>query len=184
MTETTNIAALRNKFGTKLPTADDAEAKFVEMLNVPVATTWFLAPYAIALLDALEAERQRADELSERQSKNGVGKLQSEVIRLRIENAALKGDQVPVGYTNERALAEVYCGESSRFGPLDDVGDIPLYDRPQKPVVLRQIGSIDHDGGEYGEYFVELTDSASIGQAVYVIDSAIEAAGGSVKDSE
>lgn len=56
--------------------------------------------------------------------------------KLVAENAALKGDQVPVGFTSERALAEVYCGESSRFGPLDDVGDIPLYDRPQKPVVL------------------------------------------------
>ncbi|WP_186381611.1 hypothetical protein [Yersinia massiliensis] len=55
---------------------------------------------------------------------------------LSAANEKLKGEQVPVGFTSERALAEVYCGESSRFGPLDDVGDIPLYDRPQKPVVL------------------------------------------------
>ncbi|TDS97705.1 hypothetical protein EDF78_10180 [Rahnella sp. BIGb0236] len=62
--------------------------------------------------------------------------------------------------------------------------DIPFLNpatAPQKPVGLRQIGSIDHDGGEFAEYFVEFTDSAQVGQAVYVIDSAIEAAGGIVK---
>lgn len=61
--------------------------------------------------------------------------------------------------------------------------DIPFLNpatAPQKPVGLRQIGSIDHDGGEFAEYFVEFTDSAQVGQAVYVIDSAIEAAGGIV----
>lgn len=65
--------------------------------------------------------------------------------------------------------------------------DIPFLNAataPQKPVGLRQIGSIDHDGGEFAEYFVEFTDSAQVVQAVYVIDSAIEDAGGVVKDGD
>ncbi|MGM7922950.1 ead/Ea22-like family protein [Yersinia enterocolitica] len=65
-----------------------------------------------------------------------IAQLEAAQKELSAANEKLKGDQVPVGFTSERALAEVYCGESSRFGPLDDVGDIPLYDRPQKPVVL------------------------------------------------
>ncbi|EKN5995712.1 hypothetical protein DVQ80_01625 [Yersinia enterocolitica] len=65
-----------------------------------------------------------------------VGVIDNLKAELSAANEKLKGEQVPVGFTSERALAEVYCGESSRFGPLDDVGDIPLYDRPLKPVVL------------------------------------------------
>lgn len=61
MTDTTDIAALRNKFGNKLPTPEQARERFTELLNSPHGTSWFLAPHAIALLDALEAERQRAD---------------------------------------------------------------------------------------------------------------------------
>lgn len=99
------------------------------------------------------------------------------------ELIALKGDQVPVAMVDERQGSGGFC-LTQHGRKLNLQHGTELFTAPQKPGRLRQIGSIDHDGGEYGEYFVEFTDSASIGQAVYVIDAAIEAASGSVKDSE
>lgn len=89
MTDTTDIAALRNKFGTKLPTADDAKEKFIELLNGPHAYSWFLSPYVVALLDAFEAERQRANESGERFYKavQYGAKLEAEIAALKCKLA-------------------------------------------------------------------------------------------------
>lgn len=107
-----------------------------------------------------------------------------EAIKELIAIRELKGDQVPV-------YQMYYDGfwrdvDKEHYEHFKEKGsDVRvLFTAPQKPVGLRQIGSIDHDGGEFAEYFVEFTDSAQVGQAVYVIDSAIEASGGIVKDGE
>jgi|GEM_PF-2618895 len=209
MTDTTDIAALRNKFGTKLPTSDDAKEKFIELLSAPHACSWFLAPYAIAFLDALEAERQRADGLQ-----STVGRLAQESNKLfddrqrinkswteaetnnallRDEIAALKGDQVPVAWIRERAIdkpehkGKVWRDISYPVKPEPAAVDgvyhdviIPLYDRPQKPVVLPSltIGEVMHRSGydrQYAEGWVSANDNAI---------REIKAAGGIVKDGE
>lgn len=145
------------------------------------------------LESAFEAERQRADEyrdcirvLADQLSVNALPKEVIEAV------AALKGEQVPVAWTSQRSLETknkivAFTDDMSAldYGVANGWTDIvELFTAPQKPIGLRQIGSIDHDGGEFAEYFVEFTDSAQVGQAVYVIDSAIEAAGGIVKDGE
>jgi len=102
MTDTTDIVALRNKFGTKLPTADDAKEKFIELLNGPHASSWFLAPYVIAFLDAFEAERQRADKAELELIKplpigELIQRLEGQTYEKWFSQSDLKGDQVPVG---------------------------------------------------------------------------------------
>lgn len=59
--------------------------------DLPITETALRASAVIdQLLAALEEKDQRIAELEGRQSKNGVSKLQSEVIRLRIDNEGLK----------------------------------------------------------------------------------------------
>lgn len=129
MTDTTDIAALRNKFGTKLPTADDAKEKFIALLNGPHASSWFLAPYAIALLDQLAALREEKSKWVDwaTQASNEVDKL--------------KGDQVPVAWTDAeelRGMEKDGCGYLFKVDPANPFADprrqIMLYDHPQKPV--------------------------------------------------
>ncbi|WP_313824064.1 hypothetical protein [Leclercia sp.] len=50
---------------------------------------------------------------------------------LRLLVAGMGSD--PVSWTSSDALADVYCGETSMMGPVDTVGDIPLY-RHAQPV--------------------------------------------------
>lgn len=76
----------------------------------------------------LEAERQRADELKINwdAAKNSIQFYKAEI-------AAMKGDQVPVAYLYSASFER---GEVE--GQLTDAPgcDMPVYDRPQKPVVL------------------------------------------------
>jgi hypothetical protein len=103
MTDTADIAALRNKFGTKLPTADDAKEKFIELLNGPHASSWFLSPYVVALLDRLEAERQQADEWKERAENASAGWLKVIDERDALAQKSRNYEQVAYGLAEEIA---------------------------------------------------------------------------------
>ncbi|MGG5216137.1 hypothetical protein ACQZ19_07235 [Rahnella variigena] len=70
MTDTTAIAALRNKFGNRLPTPEQAREKFTDLLNSQHSSSWFLAPHAIALLDQLEAATALAHSIEEARCNN------------------------------------------------------------------------------------------------------------------
>ncbi|WP_426785079.1 hypothetical protein ACP3TB_13670 [Rahnella variigena] len=109
------------------------------------------------------------------------------------ELAALKGDQVPVAWIRERAIdkpehkGKVWRDISYPVKPEPAAVDgvyhdviIPLYDRPQKPVVLPSltIGQVMHRSGydrQYAEGWVSANDTAI---------REIKAAGGIVKDGE
>lgn len=50
----------------------------------------------------------------------------------------------PLAWTNEDALADVYCGLTSMMGPADTIGDIALYTRAQPaPVVPDEVTAED-----------------------------------------
>lgn len=143
---------------------------------------------ALSLLDQLEAERQRADELKINwdAAKNSIQFYKAEI-------AALKGDQVPVAFTAARWL-DTRCKVSvwtDRESAVMEIGDnskvAELYDRPQKPVVLPGISEL-----------IDACDSTPAVRDVHVWDLAISevkrlnpslfsdksAAGGIVKDGE
>lgn len=130
----------------------------------------------ITLTSQLEAERQQREALEA-----AALAMRDDMRVAREELAALRGVQEPVGifagtdeYSEVRHISWLSGASKLQLGDK-------LFTHPHKPVVVRKIGHIDHDGGEYGEYFVELTDSAEIGRAVYVIEEG-EAAGIVVKD--
>ncbi|MBU9812358.1 hypothetical protein J1785_21835 [Rahnella sp. SL6] len=147
MTDTTAIAALRNKFGNRLPTPEQARERFTELLNSPHGTSWFLAPYAIALLDALEAERQRAATLqTERDEFRCRLKLERSILEdVDKEIAALKGDQAPVQFRwrwrSNPASAWTYQDMKHYSSMVDadkssgnNIEFEQLFTTPQKPV--------------------------------------------------
>ncbi|THD42777.1 hypothetical protein ERD95_21840 [Enterobacteriaceae bacterium ML5] len=176
MTDTTDIAVL---YATAMR-AKETGTSFV----IPAETAISMLKHIGVLRDNLEAERQRAADLVLHVNTQANMREKAEE-----ELAALKGDQVPVAYLiHEKAKpARLSFQNLKGFVSQSDIEEHELWQEelftaPQKPVGLRQIGSIDHDGGEFAEYFVEFTDSAQVGQAVYVIDSAIEAAGGKVAE--
>lgn len=157
------------------------QLKDVRELCLPHTAWRLIIDELISARDRLEAERQRADAADSR-----LHEVSVHCANVEAELAALKGEQVPVAKiiktwppTTGRKFIDYYS-ENIQHLPVGT----ELFTAPQKPVGLRQIGSIDHDGGEFAEYFVEFTDSAQVGQVVYVIGAAIEAAGGIVKEGE
>jgi len=113
MTDTPDIKALREQWET-----------LNERLDLDIFIT--------TVLTALEAERQRADaaEMAAKSYKN-IAEVGCREI------AALKGDQVPVAFTGSGSLAAIKGGhEGHIWGIPADAHPVPLYDRPQKPVVL------------------------------------------------
>ncbi|MGH8810377.1 MAG: hypothetical protein ACREXO_00140 [Advenella sp.] len=185
MTDTTDIKALRKRFGNTLPPADIAKAKFIELLNGPSARSWFLAPYAIALLDLLEAERQRAAGSEEELHKalHREKAAERKFLAAQEEIAELKGDQVPYAYSYNYAGCETCEGfqdwrkELSRERPPEwmiETGKVTdlveLFTAQQKPVVPMAL----FDG--YQPHIVRELQAA--------FKAAIEAAGGIVKDGE
>lgn len=134
MTDTTDIAALRSE-----------AANIIGLLTAEGHQSFTLdktADFFDDVFRLLEAERQRVEELAARQSKNGVAKLQSEVIRLRIELAALKGEQVPVEEADYTRYSCGCCGFESLHHttkcPECNYHKIelePLFTAPQKPVM-------------------------------------------------
>lgn len=89
------------------------------------------------LTDKLEAERQRAQEL-EQICKNEYQNRK----KMDAEIEALKGDQVPVAWTDAEELRDMTtdgCAYLFKVDPANPFTDprrqIMLYDRPQKPVV-------------------------------------------------
>lgn len=131
MTDTTDIAALREELkGAVLPAQ--------------------LRAIALSLLDQLEAERQRADNASFRE--NHLNEMLNEKIQqnseLRLEIAALKGEQVPYAYSYNYAGCETCEGfqdwrkKLSRERPPEwmvETGKVTdlveLFTAPQLPVV-------------------------------------------------
>ncbi|MFD3238320.1 hypothetical protein ACE2AK_04100 [Rahnella perminowiae] len=90
----------------------------------------------VALLDALEAERQRADNWSVSFENE---RFRADKLAEHIE--ALKGDQVPVAWTDAeelRGMEKDGCGYLFKVDPANPFADprrqIMLYDHPQKPV--------------------------------------------------
>ena len=185
MTDTTDIKALRNKFGNKLPTPEQARERFTELLSSPHGTSWFLAPHAIALLDALEAERQRADEAvkvkdNDEQTALYWAKIAAEALA---EIAALKGGQVPVALVDERQGSGGFC-LTQHGRRLNLPHGTELFTGPQKPVV--PVGFLFVVEAT-GAVIYSIADAAIEGtQLIGKIygDAAIEAAGGVVKDGD
>lgn len=67
--------------------------------------------------------------------------------------ALLSGmEQEPVTFTSDRALSEVYCGETSMMGPNGSIGDVPLYAAPvisEQPAYKAAIATLEHLGYTY-----------------------------------
>ena len=125
------------------------------------------------LTDRLKAERQRADEyrdcirvLADQLSVNALPKEVIEAV------AALKGEQVPVAYVCTSFLD---AKEDFTISKMLPVGT-PLYDRPQKPVVLLPKFTDRHTCMNSG-----CDAAAAYKEDVIAIN---KAAGGIVKDGE
>lgn len=184
MTDTTDIKALREAYKGVEKHAHSMRGnprEYQVMTGLcPVNVIEMQAQRIVDLLDQLEAERQRADDAhkygSERDAENES--LMLTVGRLRVEIAALKGDQVPVGFTSESALDDVADGDAAMFGPDRVVGRIPLFTAPQKPVVLPEMLSALYRTG-----FNESYRAIEV-YRVEDVKAAIEAAGGIVKGGE
>lgn len=197
MTEKTDIEALREEC------AQWAKDNFSALIDTRMAENGDGNDYAAwdmvvlwrawrHLSGKLEAERQRADALG-----SAALAMRDDMRVAREELAGLRGEQdhgdstvymmpnvfaslvntardVALEYKNAQCLRDALSRELKGYFTLS---------RQPKPVVVRKIGHIDHDGGEHGKYFVELTDSAEIGRAVYVIEEG-EAAGIVVQNGE
>lgn len=176
MTDTKDIAALRRR-SNNLRTAGQTDA-FIDLL-----------------LDKLEAERQRADDLQHADYLTwhaSACKNYAENIRLKEENAALKGKQVPVEC---HRVCQVLIDDAwidVSYGAMENqkkhgVEARILFTAPQKPVVLPGISEL-----------IDACDSTPAVRDVHVWDLAISevkrlnpslfsdksAAGGIVKDGE
>lgn len=117
MTDTTDIAALRKKFGNTLPKPEHAREKLTDMLNGPHAASWFLTPYVISVLDALEAERQRVG-----YGQQVIDQRNAECDHLINEIAALKAklaNPVVLPDSIPRALYQVLYEECGAFVECD-----------------------------------------------------------------
>ncbi|RJT47193.1 hypothetical protein [Rahnella woolbedingensis] len=180
MTDTTGIKALRERL-VSLNRTYGLISSPATMEQANTSAHMFVKAggihHILAALDQLEAERQRADanEGYFKEMEKYADKLEKAGLQLEAEIAELKGDHVPVGVWCIQEVTDDDGGLSrTEFLSVTDgvkiPKDAPLFTAPQKPVGLRQIGSIDHDGGGFAEYFIEFTDSAQVGQAVYVID--------------
>ncbi|AVF34243.1 hypothetical protein [Rahnella sikkimica] len=145
---------------------DEHLAEFLTLAN-PVAI--------LALLDQLEAERQRADDaVAERNTSLKQGSAaRNEFDKITAELAALKGDQVPVAVMDiqhGRADGNLFAVTLTKAGHAlkDDVYE--LFTAPQKPVVLPR----SHYVCGCAYRFMSAPE----------VIAAIEAAGGIVKDGE
>lgn len=191
MTDTTDIAALR-----------------VEIDTPGIGSVAQLRKLAHSILDKLEAERKRADELQtevdrvKQQSRNrlqGLCKAGDERDKAEAELAALKGDQVPVG---KFAGWGLYRESTDDFGswlhtkPRDENDyaltqagyvNVRLFTAPQKPVVSEGLIQLK----EAVDFYLQVQkDNPPIEQGMHkdadewLKRAAIEAAGGVVKDGE
>lgn len=142
MTDTTTVASLKKQIDTAADIIRD-------------------------LTDRLEAERQRADDRAKENYRNkcDVDNCMETIANLEAEIAALKGDQVPVGFAvmDENHDWHIdFCGKEHALSHGDS-----LFTAPQKPVVL--------PSPYYGDR--HCLDKREV-------IAAIEAAGGIVKDGE
>lgn len=154
-----------------------------------------------ALIDQLEAERQLIDRLGKelREVERLAG---NELAEHAAEIAALKGDQVPVAWIRERTIdkpehnGKVWRDISYPAKPEPAAVDgvyhdviIPLYDRPQKPVVSELISMLKSEivHAESNDIRLPKRLGEKVGRVAIPVDylkAAIEAAGGFVKDGE
>lgn len=158
------------------------------------------------VLDMLEAERQRADELQRlvhvEASSFANDRVRADKLAAHIE--ALKGDQVPVGivagydiHIDENIIAWTEAGADLPIGT-------ELFTAPQKPVVLQDVrdaqryrwlrGDIPTLNGDPHDFYVwdmrgqqyeecgEHLDGIDLDKAIDKKLSAIEAAGGKVAE--
>lgn len=201
MTDTTDIAALMRDMRDLADRIIDAEGennngevgRIIDMYDA--ADTTFKAENILLVLNAFEAERQRAEQLSKSE-----WKMAGELSEAQAELTALKGEQVPVGKFVFEPSGErwhhIKHGEHQHAEPKLKL--VKLFTQPQKPVVhpdtkrmdwlcahvveVRQplfygshamfYGQCDSDDCE--EYHSKLREQ---------VDAAIEA-GGIVKDGE
>lgn len=134
-----------------------------------------LEEHSKKLYEGFHQERQRADDRAKENYRNrcDVDNCMETIANLEAELAALKGDQVPVAFTAARWL-DTRCKLSvwtDRESAVMEIGDnskvAELYGRPQNPVVL--------PSPYYGDR--HCLDKREV-------IAAIEAAGGIVKDGE
>ena len=134
MTDTTDIKALR---------AESANLMILlhkEEIGVEVTLT--SAKFFDDVFRLLEAERQRADNKAKENYRNkcDVDNCMETIANLEAELAAMKGDQVPVAYTDKLSL-ETLQGNGMACMWKQGQGaewreQIALFTAPQKPVVL------------------------------------------------
>lgn len=176
MTDTTDIKALReaSEIGESSdymtwPKVDPAKLKRV--------------------LDQLEAERQRADDLQHADYLTwhaSACKNYAENIRLKEENAALKGKQVPVGWevcSPEWCNKHNACHEAPRIWFESEDGTGPHY-HPSEYIAPQKLTDLSYD-----VLFNAIAKSATpLGEHMSIsvkdFKAAIESAGGIVKDGE
>lgn len=178
MTDTTDIAALREKYKLALK---DLTERLMERnrLNYCMDEITAFSAFSSTVIDLLEAERQRAAGSEEELHKalHREKAAERKLLAAQGEIAALKGDQVPVAYVCTSFLD---AKESFTISKMLSVGT-PLYDRQKKPVVLPET----YEPRMGGNYEIELVGVPN-GEVYLVSDvkAAIEAAGGLVKDGE
>lgn len=150
--------------------------------------TTFKAQNILLVLNAFEAERQRADNandgwlkvIAERDAAEQKSRNYEQVVHgLAEEIAALKGDQVPVALVDERQRGGGFC-LTQHGRRLNLPHGTELFTAPQKPVVLPTAKSTWHRAGYPEDSAYERGYNAGLADSA----EAIEAAGGIVKDGE
>jgi len=169
---------------------DDILASFDELAAIVGFSAELCEQTGDSPMDCARELRQRADEAhkygSERDAENES--LMLTVGRLRTELAALKGDQVPVAYTDKLSLETLQSNGMACMWKQGQGAEwreqIELFTAPQKPVVpvgflfvVKATGAVIYSIAD-----AAIEGAQLIGQ-IYG-DAAIEAAGGSVKDGE
>ncbi|MBF7978070.1 MULTISPECIES: hypothetical protein [Rahnella] len=186
MTDTTDIKALSNErlqevksilsgFEEGYDTVDDKE-NYEAMRGAQL-----IIDELISLRDQLESERQRAAGSEEELHKalHREKAAERKFLAAQEEIAELKGDQVPVAFTDSGSLAAIKGGhEGHIWGAPVGVYRVPLFTNPQKPVVLPEILSALYRAG-----FNESHRAIEV-YRVNDVKAAIGAAGGIVKDGE
>lgn len=100
----------------------DAQALIDELISA----RWQL----VTVTTKLKAERQRADAADSR-----LHEVSVHCANVEAELAALKGDQVPVGFIHHLDVAELKAGGDAEIKPHKTADwQIPVFTAPQKPV--------------------------------------------------
>ncbi|WHZ42184.1 hypothetical protein QNM34_07875 [Rahnella bonaserana] len=182
MTDTTDIKALRSE-----------AANIIGLLTAEGHQSFSLdkaADFFDDVFRLLEAERQRSAGSEEELHKalHREKAAERKLLAAHEEIAALKGDQVPVGFIHHLDVAELKAGGDAEIKPHKTADwQIPMFTAPQKPVVLPSevkelIAHIDDVLDNDAFERIDPKKWNAVTSLIAIGD--IEAAGGTVKDGE